>query len=104
MPIFHDQDEPPPQEPKFSQTLFVEPPRNRYLGGALGGTLLDSVFSENAIEPASGSEGDASLPCSGPKMPVLNRVELIERIKRGKSPVWPQFQNVSGTGSTLVPI
>ena len=70
----------------------------------MGVTLLDSVFSENAIELASGSEGDPSLPCSSLKMSVLNRVELIERIKRGKSPVWPQFQNVSGTCSTLVPI
>lgn len=102
MPIFHEQDDSPPQDDS-QHVLFVEPRRDAY-AGASEGTLLDSLFSKSATEPAPAFDRGPFVPDCGLMMPVLNRVELIERIKRGKSPVWPPSQIVSRTDyPTLVP-
>ncbi|KAF1996630.1 hypothetical protein P154DRAFT_442989 [Amniculicola lignicola CBS 123094] len=68
MPIFHDQSESPigsPQQPPSSAEL----PRDGYRTGS----------------PTRSSR----------KANALSRVELIERIKRGNSPSWPQLHNAS---------
>ncbi|KAF2789237.1 hypothetical protein K505DRAFT_313498 [Melanomma pulvis-pyrius CBS 109.77] len=93
MPIFHDQDELPPPRPVSQQSLFVESQRAGYPARVLGGTLLDGMLAENPTESSPSPGIDPVTPNSGLKMPVLTRVELIERIKRGKSPSWPQLQN-----------
>ena len=99
MPIFHDHYETPPRRPASQRSATSEPQRAGNRGDGFGRTLLDGVHSGNAVGPTPDSEKDAAILASGRKMPVLNRVELIERIKRGNSPAWQQVPNVSISSS-----
>ncbi|KAF2193228.1 hypothetical protein K469DRAFT_552949 [Zopfia rhizophila CBS 207.26] len=92
MPIFHDHYETPPRKPSSEQ-----PPDDfqgtRYPGNGFGGQLLDSSHSGNAMEPTLRSDANPDPFNHGRRPSMFNRVELIERIKRGNSPAWPQLQN-----------
>ncbi|KAF2713137.1 hypothetical protein K504DRAFT_449881 [Pleomassaria siparia CBS 279.74] len=96
MPIFHDQDESPPQPLASQLVSFIEPQRTGFPGRVFEQTLLDSVLSENIAGRVPKPEFDSAMPNNGLKMPAVNRVELIERIKRTKSPPWPQPQTNAG--------
>ncbi|KAF2262156.1 hypothetical protein CC78DRAFT_324598 [Lojkania enalia] len=95
MPIFHDLWDISPEDPATAQQALSEHERAGSWGG-LGRELVDDPqSSRNAAESISPPGMDSNALDQGHKPSVLNRVELIERIKRGNSPSWQQFQNNS---------
>ena len=77
------------------QSLFADSQRVGHPGTVSERTPLDGDSSLNAIMSDAGSGTDPG--SAKVKMSALNRVELIERIKRGNSPSWSQLHNVSVT-------
>jgi hypothetical protein len=95
MPIFHDPFDSPPRRSSYRQTSFSGQPK-----------LESPEFARNTSELASlrPSEGahhgvqpsmDSDLHASGRKQPKIDRVNLIEHLKRTKSPSWQHDQHVS---------
>ncbi|KAH7128232.1 hypothetical protein B0J11DRAFT_432037 [Dendryphion nanum] len=98
MPIFHDHGVSPPHQQPASQQHPSVHARGRvgYMAHERDGALLDSVRSSQNIDSPivanTQTISDPPSPSRGRKTPMLNRVELIERIKRGNSPSWPHLQ------------
>jgi hypothetical protein len=95
MPIFHDHYETPPRKPLAKQPFSSEPQRAGHVEDVSLGTFQSNSHSGNPITFPSHLESDPTSPGSSRKQPMLNRRELIERIKRGNSPSWPHLQSVS---------
>jgi hypothetical protein len=95
MPIFHDHYDGLRKSPsRLDNPNNEESQRPRYTDPASGDALLGRLHSENAMGTMSRSDVVANTLNDG-RAAMLSRVELIERIKRGKSPSWPPHQNVS---------
>ncbi|KAF2817146.1 uncharacterized protein BDZ99DRAFT_564939 [Mytilinidion resinicola] len=90
MPIFHDLDDSPSNAPSSRPTSS---PRTGIQGAndpaiASRAGFFDKTLPEDAT--SSSSHPDVLSPGANDAMPsMLQRVELIERIKRGNSPSWP---------------
>lgn len=59
----------------------------------MAGALPESVHSSHIMDSSAAPLVDPPSPSSGRKTPMLNRVELIERLKRSHSPSWQQYQS-----------
>jgi hypothetical protein len=95
MPIFHDHYDGLRKSPsRLDNPNNEESQRPRYTDPASGDALPGRLHSENAMGTMSRSDVVATTLNDG-RAAMLSRVELIERIKRGKSPSWPPHQNVS---------
>lgn len=94
MPIFHDPHDSPPRRSSSRQMFHseerrIENPRTEY-----DVSILEPENSIGRIEQDM-LHGVESLESPYPGRMSLNRVDLIERLKRTKSPVWQDHQNVS---------
>jgi hypothetical protein len=96
MPIFHDLHDSPPSSPDSRPSA----PRRTDLHSqnglviAPGTRRSEKIHSEDAATAILRADG--LVPPIHDAMPsMLRRVELIERIKRGKSPAWPSHHTVS---------
>ena len=95
MPIFHDHYDGLRKSPsRLDNPNNEESQRPRYTDPASGDALPGRLHSGNAMGTMSRSDVVATTLNDG-RAAMLSRVELIERIKRGKSPSWPPHQNVS---------
>ncbi|KAF2109872.1 hypothetical protein BDV96DRAFT_604361 [Lophiotrema nucula] len=91
MPIFHDHYESPPQEPPSQQApTYDQRQTAAHSGQGHRGVWLADVYPQDASGSIAGSDMDPTSPNSGRRPSMLNRVDLIERIKRGSSPSWQQ--------------
>ncbi|KAF2658219.1 hypothetical protein K491DRAFT_713797 [Lophiostoma macrostomum CBS 122681] len=102
MPIFHDLYETPPRTSVAKQPSSNGPHEASHAGDGPLPTFQSSSQSGNSITFPSHLESDLTSPGGSRKQPVLNRRELIERIKRGNSPSWSHLQN-NGTRDTSSP-
>ncbi|KAH7084198.1 hypothetical protein FB567DRAFT_561320 [Paraphoma chrysanthemicola] len=93
MPIFHDPHESPPRRPSPLQMPFGHQGRAGTSGSAFDMSMLDTLHSGDSTGPEVQTNMELELPCSGRKPSTCDRVELIERLKRTKSPVWSQRQD-----------
>lgn len=94
MPIFHDPHDSPPRRSSS---------RNMSPGGGRGATSPDLSSASSllqGLQPRNGAFRGAQpvvnpeLHGSGQMQHNFDRMDLIERLKRTKSPVWQQDQNV----------
>jgi hypothetical protein len=94
MPIFHDPHDSPPRRPSSHLTS----------GGQRRAGTLDTDFDISLLEnfqseDSTGYETQADMiqesSSHGQKQSPFDRVDLIERLKRTKSPLWQQRPNVS---------
>lgn len=93
MPIFHDHYDGLQKSPsRLDNPNNEESQLPRYTDPASGDALLGRLHSENAMGAMSRSDVVTTTLNDG-RAAMLSRVELIERIKRGKSPSWPPHQN-----------
>ncbi|KAF2472915.1 uncharacterized protein BDR25DRAFT_302507 [Lindgomyces ingoldianus] len=93
MPIFHDHFDSPPRKSVAQESAPDQLERAGYPQCSSEATLRDGVDPGSCTESNSRFNIDSTPFNTHRKPSVLNRVELIERIKRGNSPSWPQLQN-----------
>ncbi|PSN71247.1 hypothetical protein BS50DRAFT_486077 [Corynespora cassiicola Philippines] len=102
MPIFHDPDDPPVESslpPSHRPPPAHQPQRPGNSRDLRDRTLLHHVHAANNLDPLLCPVADFTSPTSERKPAMLDRVELIERLKRGSSPVWQHHHGLSADGS-----
>lgn len=103
MPIFHGHHEPPSQKLASPPSTYNQRHGAGYAGDDSGGTFPENMHLDTAMDSGSRPSldpvpvNDAYRPC------MINRVELIERIKRSNSPAWSQYSTVSLKRGFLAP-
>jgi hypothetical protein len=95
MPIFHDPHDSPPQRPSSRQTPPGGQQRAESPTSGSDTSLLDNVRSWDRTVRGAPLNMNHELCESGRKQANFDRMELIERLKRTKSPPWQQDQDVS---------
>lgn len=94
MPIFHDPDDSPPRQPSSHQTSSSERQRAASPITEIHVSQLDDLNFWGSTGLGTQPNMNTALYGSGRKQQNVDRVELIERLKRTKSPVWQQSQEV----------
>jgi hypothetical protein len=97
MPIFHDRYDTPSRDPAARPSSYDELQSPVSSEHCVHEQLREETCSQDATDSTHGVDMDSSNLNQGWKPSMFNRVELIERIKRGNSPSWQQVQNVSVT-------
>jgi hypothetical protein len=95
MPIFHDPHDSPPQGPSPRQTSHSAQREAESPNLAPDTSLLDGVRSWDSTGRGALLNMNSELCGSGQKQTNFDRMELIERLKRTKSPPWQQDEDVS---------
>ncbi|KAF2010324.1 hypothetical protein BU24DRAFT_427448 [Aaosphaeria arxii CBS 175.79] len=93
MPIFHDHREHPSQAPDSRFSPAPECQIADYPGDGVRGALQDNTYSHHEIVTSCVSTMEPTSPSNGRQTPILNRGDLIERIKSANSPSWPRSPN-----------
>lgn len=96
MPIFHDPRESPPRRPTSNEALPTGLEREGTTEVAFVRPFVHDWPSHDATDSTMTSEEGPCFPTAVRKPHMLGRVDLIERIKRTKSPPWLQRQPVTG--------
>lgn len=86
MPIFHEPDDGRPPRPALQASSPQDLERAWKQGNGYERALLDRGCSGPAVPSISSPDGEAAFSTHARKSPLLDRVELIERLKRAKSP------------------
>jgi hypothetical protein len=95
MPIFHDPHDSPPQGPSPRQTSHGGQREEESPIPGPDTSLLDGVRSWDSTGCGVPLNLNSELYRSGRKQTIFDRMELIERLKRTKSPPWQQDEHVS---------
>lgn len=93
MPIFHDPQEDPPRPPSLHQTSLTALPTIATPRQQLDTLLMDDLSRHRSTSTTMSPEYDHESPNQSRKPTIIDRVELIERLKRSNSPSWTQRQS-----------
>ncbi|ORY07409.1 hypothetical protein BCR34DRAFT_489487 [Clohesyomyces aquaticus] len=94
MPIFHDNFDSPPRHSAPQQSTSDELAKAGYAPWSPESAMRASMHSEPLPESTTRLDMDSNVFHSSRKPSMLNRVELIERLKRGNSPSWQNLPHV----------
>lgn len=95
MPIFHDYLEPESSRNSYEQTASIWSQGAETSNGGFAASLNNDLNMTSPLQSPRTAKGDYEAAAEYRRLSMLDRAELIERIKRENNPSWQQSRSAS---------